>query len=84
MKQEVFAIYDSAAAIYNMPVFMPTIAMARRIFDDQVKREGSELAKHPEDFILYHLGTYDQTLGKFMNLKEPTRVASALDYVEKH
>lgn len=67
MKHMVLAIYDMKLEAYNRPFFTPTIGAAERAISDEVNREGSEMNKHPEDYSLHHLGTWDDTDGTFEN-----------------
>jgi len=67
MKIEIVAMYDSAATMFGRPFFVQTTGIAIRSFSDEIKREANDndLWKHPDDFNLYHLGTFDDSMGSF-------------------
>lgn len=64
MITQMFTIYDSKAKIYNKPFFQLNIQVALRTAGDLVKDGTSEVANHPEDFTLFHIGSYDDTTGE--------------------
>jgi len=78
-----YAIYDSKAEAYLMPFFMQNDGILHRTALDTLQDPSSLFAKHPEDYIMYHLGTYDDQSGlvlpfdvpkvlwKFIDLKPP-------------
>lgn len=83
MIHKVFAVYDGKAEAYGMPIFLPTIGLALRSFEDQCNNPESPMAMHPEDYGLFHLGDYDQEKGKFMNLEQPKHLGMALEFTKK-
>lgn len=67
MEMQVFAVYDKKSELHNLPFFMQTTGEALRAFMDLARDEKTVLFRHPEDFKLVRLGTYDNKLGKFSN-----------------
>lgn len=65
MKLNIYAIYDTAAAMYNRPFFGPADGSAIRQFSDLCVSADHELGKHPEDYSLVRLGTWDDNTAKF-------------------
>lgn len=64
MKLQIFAVYDSKAEAYLTPFFLHNIALAIRTFTDCVNDPDHPWGKHPEDYTLFHLGTfYDANAG---------------------
>lgn len=55
----IFTIYDQKAAAYIPPFFMHTSGMAARIFTDMVNDEQHQFSKHPEDYTLFKLGSFN-------------------------
>lgn len=85
MKRPVCAVYDSAAQVYsNPPLFVPSVAVATRSFTDEVRRVDpqNQLNKHPEDFVLFHLGEYDDETGELSSQK-PRQIIRGVDIVPK-
>ena len=67
MQMVVVAIYDNAAGVYARPVFVGSKGLAVRSFQDECRRPGEDnpMHKHPEDFKLFMLGTFDDVAGSF-------------------
>ena len=63
MKHKVFSIYDAAAAAYLPAFFLPTEGMAIRVFKDCCQDGAHAFGKHPEDYVLYIIGEWDDQNG---------------------
>lgn len=59
-----FAVFDKKSETYNLPFFMRTMGEAMRAFQDLVGDEKTVLYRHPEDFKLVKLGTFDLKTGE--------------------
>lgn len=59
METKIFAIYDTKAKAYLPPWYMPEIGQALRVFSDAINDKTTEFNKHPEDYTLFHLGSFD-------------------------
>ena len=59
------SVQDRVADTYGPPFFLPHVGVAVRQFTDEINREDANnmLFKHPEDFDLFQLGTYDDSVG---------------------
>lgn len=55
------AVKDRAAQAYGRPFYVASEGLAIRGFQDEVNRpaEDNPLNRHPDDFDLYVLGTFD-------------------------
>lgn len=60
--------------------FFSHVGEAIRSFSDLVSDPQTVLAKHPEDFKLYSLGSYDDVSGRLVPLDVPGFVANATDF----
>jgi hypothetical protein len=80
MIQIIVSVKDSAAQAFGRPIFVPSTAVAVRSFRDEINRKDSteDMAKHPEDFELYELGSFDDSNGAIVVI-EPRLVARAKD-----
>ncbi len=77
MKHEIFAVFDMAVEAFMEPWPSPTVAFAIRSFGEACAKEGHQMQKHPEDYCLYHVGTFeDGVLQGF----EPRKIAMASSY----
>lgn len=82
MKLVVCSVRDSAADCFQRPFFMPTPAVAVRLFGDEVKSEAEDnpMFRHPEHFELFELGFFDDNTAKFEMLDAPRSLARAVDF----
>lgn len=79
MKLFICATRDIVSNIYGAPIVVNSLAGLIRQFADQCKglAGGDPLvARHPEHFELYKLGTYDEETGEFTNDKSQIDVGS--------
>lgn len=83
MIQMIVSVKDTAAQAFGRPVFVPAIAVAVRSFRDEVNKPGSseDLARHPEDFELYELGSFDDSTG-VISVVGPSLVVRAKDLID--
>lgn len=64
MKTIICSIYDKATEAYMRPFQAQSQGQAVRMFEDLVTQPDHELAKHPEDYALFQVGTFDDTIGE--------------------
>lgn len=64
-QNKIFVIFDSKAAAYLPPFFMPNAAMAMRSVGDMVNDPTSMFGKHPKDYSLFCAGSFDDRSGSF-------------------
>lgn len=74
MKLIICAVKDRALDGFMRPMFVPSVGMAVRAFQDEINRPDGELYKHPGDYDLYVLGDWDEATGAF-DSGTPERVA---------
>jgi hypothetical protein len=77
-----FSVFDSKLGEYNSPMVFPSRGVAFRSFLDEAGRvdPSNAVNKHPEDFSLYHVGTFDSVSGTFVSLPTPDLVVRASDF----
>lgn len=63
MVLNVYSVYDLKAKAFLSPFFLPQDAMAVRALIDAVSDPTHQFAKHPEDYQLFKLGSFDDALG---------------------
>lgn len=73
MKLHVYTIRDSKADTHNNPFFMVNEATALRSCAALLDRE-DVMRRHPEDFMLFYHGTYDDHTAKFDLLQQPQAI----------
>lgn len=81
MKTEIYTIFDTKAKIYNKPFHQVNEAVALRTATDLANDSNSEIAKSPEDYILFYLGNYDDQSAQF-ELCEPKSICKFHELVK--
>lgn len=64
MKLNIYSVHDRKAAVFARPFIAPNDGMALRSFAAAKLDPSTELAKFPEDFSLYLLGSFDDETGE--------------------
>lgn len=63
MKHIICSIYDTATEAYMRPFTAQSDGQAIRLFEDETLRPESEIGKHPEDYALFRVATFDDNKG---------------------
>jgi len=76
MQLEILAVYDRAVQAYARPMFLPAVGVGIRSFTDEVNRNSPDnnLFHHPDDFDLFHLGSFDDVTATFKILETPALI----------
>ena len=74
------SIYDCKAEAWLTPMFFQAKGQAIRSFSDAVNGE-SEFAKHPDDYTLFCLGTFDDSCGEFKLEKTPESLGLGVNFL---
>lgn len=86
MKRLVLSLRDTKAEVFLPPFYVPTVGVAYRQLQDELRRPESELAKHPDDYVVYEVGVWDDVTGSFESdvglLGPPNRPVSVRSLVE--
>jgi hypothetical protein len=80
MKMNLYTIYDQKLEAYNQPFFWENDAMALRQFADMANDENFSISKHPEDYSLWHLGTWSNSDAK-LKIIQKKLIGSAHEHV---
>lgn len=82
---QILCVRDRAADVFGRPSFHTSVGGAIRGFVDEINRAHEEnvMFRHPEDFDMFHVGTYDDNSCKFDLLPSPRQVAIGKDSVIK-
>jgi len=84
MKYVVVTVRDRTADVFGQPFFVARVGQAIRSFADEVNNASSDsaIAKHPEDFDLYELGSFDDETATF-ECGAPRQIAIGKDLKSK-
>ncbi len=72
MKTNLYAIYDTAAAMYMKPWGALTDPQAQREFGDILEMKDHPIAKHPEHYFLCRIGTWNDATAKIEDTPNET------------
>lgn len=77
---KVFTVYDSKAGAYLSPFMFSSKGEALRAFVDAVNDEKSLFYKHPEDYTLFEIATFDNISAKYDSLLTPLSMGVAVEF----
>lgn len=80
MKLNIYSIYDTAAAAYLRPFFIPSDGQASRAFTDIATDAEHEVGKHPSDYTLFKIGIWDDNTAEFITFS-PEKVLTGMEAV---
>lgn len=85
MKFAILCMRDRSADVFGVPMFQAAVGTGIRAFSDEINRSAPDnvMNRHPEDFDLYELGSYDDQTCEFVLLPAPRMVAIGKDCVRK-
>lgn len=72
MKVNLYAVFDSASAMYDGPIPGKADGHIIRHFSDQAINPDTPIGAHPEDFALVKIGTWDDSKGELVDLQNIT------------
>jgi hypothetical protein len=81
MVSVIVSVKDSAAEAFGRPMYLQSLGVAIRSFTDEVNREDkdNQLFNHPDDFDLYELGVFDDSIGRYELRDNPTVIVRGKD-----
>lgn len=77
-----YAVYDSKACAFLAPFFAAANGLAIRMFSDAANDPSTTLHKHPSDFNLYQIGTFDDSKGILKSEVPAIDLGRASSYLE--
>lgn len=77
MKKQLYSIYDEKSEFYQPPITFLNDEDAKRGLATVFNNPDSMLAKFPNDYKLYHIGTLDDNAGK-IEPQIPARLISTV------
>lgn len=70
MKLMMFSVYDEKAEIYNKPFHFPNMETMKRTMIDLVMKKDNDVGKHPEDYLCFCIGEFDEDTGVLTGIPE--------------
>lgn len=65
MITKAFSLFDLKTGIFGVPFFMAHVAQARRACEDLANDLNTTVGRHPGDYMLTEIGTFDDASGAF-------------------
>lgn len=81
MLLQIFTVFDSKAEAYLPPFYMTTKGQAIRAFSDSVNDPTHVFMKHPEDYTLFLLGSFEDTTASFHVMETGLPLGKAIEYM---
>lgn len=78
---KIYSIFDGAVQEYLRPFFCRSHAEAVRMFGDTVRDPNNPMNKHPGDYTLFHIGSFDSDSGLLLD-ETNNSLGNAVEYVE--
>lgn len=77
-----YTIYDNKALQYHAPFFASTDGSAVRSLSDMVSDPNTTIGRHPGDYVLYCIGSYDDQIGAMLPISPLRHVIDAVALVK--
>lgn len=81
MKCSIYSIYDMKVGAYNFPFTMRSHGEAVRAFGDMANDASTRIGQHPEDYVLYCVGEFDDAKGVVVAVDPHEVLGKAVDFV---
>lgn len=82
MIHRIFTVHDNAIDAFLRPFFAITSGEAERIFTDTINDVSSPFNRHPADYTLFEVGTYDDATAIIVS-DSPRSIGNALTFLQK-
>lgn len=81
MKTKIYSIFDVKVGAYNFPFTMRSNGEALRAFADMANSGDTKIGQHPEDYLLYAVGEFDDERGIVTPLQPHETLGKAVEFV---
>lgn len=78
-----YSVYDRKGLIYNVPFFAISDGAAVRSFSDLVNDRNTTVGRHPLDFVLFRVGSFDDSTGMLIPIVPILHVTDAEPLVDR-
>ena len=82
MMHKIFTVYDEKAHAHMPPFFLPELGMAVRVFTDCCNDAEHKFGKHPHDYTLKLIGTYDDATASITQ-DTKTIIGNGAEYIDR-
>ncbi len=81
MLHNVFTIFDTKTGAHLPPFYSQTKASAIRAVSDTLNDPNHQFTKHPEDYVLFFLGSFEDEHAKFSLEDTPISLAVLIELI---
>lgn len=79
---KLYAVVDKVSGVFDGPHKAINEGQFLRGFQDQINNPDSPIARHPEDFYVVELGSFNDANGDIVGLDQgATRIATGTDFL---
>lgn len=78
MMLNAYSIFDNKALTFNPPFFQHNDAVARRMLSELAVDLNTQIGRHPGDFVLYCIGTYNDQTGELSPISPRRHIVDAI------
>ncbi len=79
---EMCCVYDSKSESWQNPMCFLSRGQAMRSFGDAVNNVESDFHRHPEDYLLFHVGAFYPRTGEVVSLNGAEVICKGVDVKE--
>lgn len=76
-----YSVYDRKTLTYSPPFFQSADGAAARMLQDLVMDTNTNIGRHPNDFVLFNIGQYDDQKGALLPISPLVHVVDAIALV---
>lgn len=80
MELKIYAVYDSKAESFANPFFFNTKGEALRAWSEACNDDKSPFWKHPSDYTMFEIGSYDNATGRISGNATPIPLGMAQEF----
>ena len=81
MKVFMYSIFDRASGVYDRPFPSNSDQEATRGFTDLCMNDETMIGRHPDDFTLFRIGTWENNKGELFPSGAPEKVINGAEAV---
>lgn len=81
MRLHIYTVFDKAVNAFMQPFYARSAGEAIRSFTELANDKTTNVGRHPNDYILFGLGEFDDQAGQFHGI-EPYRMVAAHEVLE--
>lgn len=85
-KLKLYSLFDAGVSAYVYPQWFEHAAYAIRTVErlvNDTSNENNAVAAHPDQFVLFELGSLDLASGVFTNNPHPVSLGCCIEFVKK-